>query len=361
MTATFGDTSVKALHRFQKNGEKLHGWSKADCIIGKKTIQQLLAAVGVRTQLHAVDTKFAKSRVAEQSKYESNSAQQKQMNSIVADPMLNEQQKASALIDVMNKTSEVGADGLNKKYGAVSYMMSLLQKNVLPGLAAEEKLAIIALLQPHRATIAKYWNEKATDMYVADGAVNASIKQSIVKTKDFVADLTNGAEAREKEVTGNREMLKVALTIARAREVYYNKENTRSIYEKRKQNIQEGIAMLQGQSENSSRGALQLNIQKAFGKVFNTGYRDDFSSDEKSRAAQQEKIGLLFAKNYGDWNSAETQRYVLSQALSAIRTIDENFDGDLHLGRELKIGSNNSTDGITAAVEGEQLYNLRIE
>lgn len=46
---TFNMTTVKALHRYQKKYENIPGWSKADCIVGPKTIQQLLYDANIKT------------------------------------------------------------------------------------------------------------------------------------------------------------------------------------------------------------------------------------------------------------------------------------------------------------------------
>lgn len=52
-------STVKTLHRFQKEWEKRRWRSKADCIVGKKTIQQLLVRLGVKSNIQEkVSKKF---------------------------------------------------------------------------------------------------------------------------------------------------------------------------------------------------------------------------------------------------------------------------------------------------------------
>lgn len=62
---------TKEIHRFQKKHETNAGRSKADCIIGFRTIQALLAELGVNESIaRSIDKKFNGVLVNEKAHYD---------------------------------------------------------------------------------------------------------------------------------------------------------------------------------------------------------------------------------------------------------------------------------------------------
>lgn len=188
----FNSWTIKALHKFQKKWAKIKGRSKVDCIIWPKTIQQMLADIWVNIEDAEIDSKFSSSNITVKNKYKYNSEQQKQMDKIAKDPILSTEEKIKKLVEVTQKTVEVWKDGLNKKYGAVSYMITRISDVVLVWKDEGEKEKAIKLLLPYQALIKKYWNKNAAKNYGANPDI-------IKKTDNFVKDIVSRKKIAEKK------------------------------------------------------------------------------------------------------------------------------------------------------------------
>ena len=186
----YTESTIKSLHRFQKQWAKMNGWSKADCLIGKKTMQQMLAKMGIQGVRTKVDSKFASSNITAKNNYERNGEQQKQMDKIINDPILSDAEKTKKLLEVAKKTVTKGTDGLDKKYGAVSYMLTRISDKLMRDRSEEEVQVIIDTLKwdpEGLQLIKKYWNENSAKQFGANPTL-------IKKTNNWIADLNERKE-----------------------------------------------------------------------------------------------------------------------------------------------------------------------
>lgn len=343
-TPAFTAATAKALHRFQKIWEKTQGWSKADCILWPKTIQQMLSKLWVNTVNKKVDVMtFAQSNISSKDKYEWNGEQWKQMETIAKDPALTDEQKVEKLWQVANKTVDVWSDKLNKKYGAVSYMCQLIANNIIVNKSAEDKEKILTAVTPYAKLIKKYWNEKSAVEYGVDPKL-------VPKTNDFVADIKKMAEATEAKYQWNAIMVNTAIQLSNAWVDYYQKENPKW-RKKRADLIQWWLKDLQRLYDNKTPGDIRAQVAAAMDKIF-----FDTASSSVDEEIQKWKFALikeLFMTKW-NWTNRDDKMYVVNNVLQHFRTIDEQFDWDMDFWL-FRLGSFKSTDGIKNAIEEQHM------
>lgn len=168
----FSTTTVKSLHRYQKKYENTSWWSKADCIVWPKTIQQLIADCGMTlhdgvtwTSAVTIDSQFSKSKSTLKEWYWWAKDSQIAIDAIMADPALDAVQKTQEMIKVCKKTTtdqkdEKNGESKDKRYAAVVQMI-LKVKTMLAAADDEGKVQILQCFdKTFQKEISQYRNSK---------------------------------------------------------------------------------------------------------------------------------------------------------------------------------------------------------
>ena len=345
-TDTFDVQMVKDIHKFQSQYASAAStkWrSEADCIVGKKTIQELCSKVWVAPNIAEVqvDAKFSQSNFAAKEKYNRANESQNQIDVIMKDAGISNVQKAKSMVEVCKKTTTKASDGADKRYGAVVYMINRIQ-TLLPTITEGERQAIIQELSVFSKEIAKYWN-----------AGNSN--KANQKSDDFLKDLNKWIEQKEK----NEKRIDAVLSLCNARLWYYQKEA--------KWARSHGVAELSAQwiqqirdLKNSTASPAYINtvLSQAFDKIFFTteaysifnGFADeperkeklygkyklvnkrisnvvDYTEDHNKQIDVLAEMKKLILSQDIDFSKPENITKFRSDFLDKVRHIDKDLDG----------------------------------
>lgn len=183
---------VVLLHRFQKETNAgIASRSAVDCIVGRRTIQQLLAYQWLSVLQWAVeiDKDFTKLHEAKTKKIRTSAEAQKVIQLIMGDESLTEEERFTAALEIYKNAHESGTDANGKKiensnpqYSAAVIIMGYAKK-LLPALDENTRKNIKSMLT--ESGISKDWNAKNSNTYVKKSDdLFLEVDQKIEKAKE---------------------------------------------------------------------------------------------------------------------------------------------------------------------------------
>lgn len=374
---------TKKLHTFQQKYSTWKWWSEADCIIWFRTIQQLYSTAGIKSAVNevSVDTKFSKAVFAEKDSKEYNNSKSiiDQIDLYYNDATAKDNKdKIKNMIDFVKKIQSHAYDNTSivdqktkrtldykLKYTATSRLMQYIQI-ILGNDSTISKEEVTGLLDNSKIDIKTYWNASTTRTDIW-----------ITKTDDYIKDLNNNVEQKEK----NKNKIEVIVDLCNAWLNYYQKEAKNAREHWVAELSQKWLLQLQALA-NSTASDVVVNqeIWKAFnniffstwayirneGQIFDGKYKLNTKKSKFNNKDHDSQIELIDNIKTMDWikgidfSNPTSIKWLRAYFLNDfVRKIDKDFDGWWFLD-DYKSG-----EGIVEEIENKEklqkLNMLRVE